>query len=247
MPLPPWQAATSGQQGLAGHVNQLLGSHPATLLYAGVQRAAQTTGGGGYVSSAGTWIAQQFTTASGQTTIGYLVLVLYANISSGSSLAPITVGLYANSGGAPSGSPLVTATVTSEYSYAAPLNMVVPLPATGLTASTTYWIVTTPVGNGTYYYAWNKSNQASGASTSATGTSWTAQSYGLEYQVYDQSATGPLTCTWSDSGARWTWIGYNGSGLVNQYAEYTAGQTPAGYLQSFRNLTYSGSLLTGVN
>ena len=81
--VPTWQAATSGQQGLAGHVNQLLGSHKATLLYAGTQTAARTTAGTGSASSNALWIAQSFSTASLQTAIGYVI----AQISSGGTSA----------------------------------------------------------------------------------------------------------------------------------------------------------------
>jgi hypothetical protein len=86
----------------------------------------------------------------------------------------------------------------------------------------------------------------SGASYSATGTSWTAAAYGLTYQVYDQSAVPPLTATWEDSGARWTSLGYNGSGQLAALGEYTAGQAANGYTASDRALSYSGSRLTGV-
>lgn len=244
---PTWQAATSGQPALAGHVNQLLGSHATTYLYTGVQTAAQTTAGTGTVGTNGTYIAQSFTTAAGQTSIGYVIArISSGGATSGSQLGPTTLSLYANSAGAPTGSPLASVTMTAEYVAAAPSFVTYPLPVTGLTASTTYWLVLAPAGNATYSYLWWKSNQTSGASTSTNGTTWTAQTYGLLYQVYDQTATGLLTCTWEDTGARWTWSGYGTTNLLTQYAEYTGGQTTAGYLQSFRTLSYTNGLLTGV-
>jgi hypothetical protein len=142
----------------------------------------------------------------------------------------------------------VSVTVSAEYSYAAPSVMVVPLPVAGLTPSTTYWLVAAPVGDAVNHYFWNKSNQASGSSTSPNGTAWTAQAYGLTFQVFDQSASGLLTCTWEDGGARWTWLAYNTTAGINQiteYAEYTAAQNSS-YVQSFRNFAYSNGLLTGV-
>lgn len=244
---PTWQAATSGQPGKAGHVNQFLGTHAATVLYTGVQTAAQTTAGTGSVTTNGTWLAQSFTTAAGQTAVGYVVMQLQGTNDLGANLPSTTVSLYANGSGAPTGSSLVTTTATAEYVGNGPLNLVVPLPATGLTASTTYWIVVAAAGNSTYYYEWNKSNQTSGASTSTNGTTWTAQSYGFLYQVYDQTPSGLVTCMWEDSGARWTWTAYGAQNLVSEYAEYTAGQTASGYLQSFRFFTYSNGLLTGVS
>lgn len=246
--VPTWQAATSGQQGLAGHVNQLLGSHKATLLYAGTQTAARTTAGTGSASSNALWIAQSFSTASLQTAIGYVIAQISSGGTSlGSNLGPTTLSLYANAGSAPSGSPIVSVTMTAEYVGAAPLWVTFPLPASGLSGATTYWLVLAAAGNSTYSYQWNKSNQTSGASTSPDGVTWTAQSYGLLYQVYDQSATGQPTCSWEDAGARWTWRSYTSSGLLSQYAEYTAGQTLSGYLQSFRGLTYINGLITGVS
>lgn len=244
---PTWQAATSGQPALAGHVNQLLGTHKSTLLYTGVQTAAQTTVGTGSVSSNGLYIAQSFATAAAQTAIGYvLAYITSGSATSGSQLGPTTLSLYANSAGAPTGSALVSCTLTAEYVANAPTFVTFPLPITGLTASTTYWLVLAPAGNVTYSYLWYKSNQTSGASTSTNGTSWTAQAYGLLYQIYDQTASGSLVSAWDDSGARWTWTSYNTNGTINQYAEYTAGQTAAGYLQSFRTMAYSNGLLKTI-
>ena len=71
---PTWQAATSGQPALAGHANQFLGTHAATLLYAGTQTAAQATTGSSQNASSAGWTARSFTTAGGQTAIGYIML-----------------------------------------------------------------------------------------------------------------------------------------------------------------------------
>jgi hypothetical protein len=114
-----------------------------------------------------------------------------------------------------------------------------------VTASTTYWIVTTAVGDPSDLYSWSKSNQVSGASTSANGSTWTAQAYGLLYQVYDQSASGNLTHTWEDSGARWTGLTYNASNQITGLAEYTVAQA-SGYIEANRTLTYTSGSLTGV-
>lgn len=245
---PTWQAATAGQPARAGHVNQLLATHQVQVLYAGVQTAAQSATGTGNVTTNGTWIAQSFTTASGQTSIGYVVAYISSGGAfSGSQLGPTTLSLYASSGGAPSGSPLASVTMTAEYVQGAPLLVTFPLPVTGLAASTTYWLVLAPAGDATYAYTWFKSTQTSGASTSTDGTTWTAQGYGLVFEVYDQTASGLLTATWEDAGARWTWTGYvTGTNQVQQYAEYTVGQTASGYMQSLRNFSYSNGLLTGV-
>lgn len=252
MPTPAWTAATPGQPPLAAQVNQLLGTHQVLPLYAGVQQAAGSSTTTTATAGNGTWLAQSFTTGAGQTAIGYVLTTFNSQNTSGSNLAPATLALYANSGGAPSGSALASVSVSTEYAYSAsgggtsPTYIVTPLPVSGLSPSTTYWLVAPAVGNATYHYHWYQSSAASGASTSTNGTSWTAQAYGFCYQVYDQAASGLLTATWQDAGARWTAYTYTSTGLLSTYAEYTAGQTAGSYVQSYRAAAYSGGLLTGV-
>lgn len=236
---PAWQGATAGQPPLAAQANQFLGPHAATLVYAGTQQAAQSTAGSGAVNSNGLWIAQSFTTGAGQAAVGRVVLTLAVT----GSPAPLTVGLFANSGGAPAGSALVSAAVPREFLTGTAAALSIPLPA-AVIASATYWIVAAAVGDASDYFSWSKSNQASGASTSPDGITWTAQTYGLLFQVYDQTATGSLTHTFEDSGARWTGLEYV-SGQVTGLQEYTAVQA-SGYAESNRVLSYSGTLLTGV-
>lgn len=248
---PTWQAPTTLQPPLAAQVNQLLGPHTFQVIYQGVQTAAQSTSGGTTVSTNGTWLAQSFTTAVGQTTIGSVAITLTTTTTSGSLLPPTTVSIYANSGGAPTGSPLVSATITAEYSNnssgGTTTNFIgIPLPTT-VTASTTYWIVVQAAGNASNSFTWHQSNQTSGASTSPNGTAWTAQTYGFTYTVMDQSIVLPLKSTWEDGGARWTWYVYNSSQVLTHYHEFTAGQTTAGYLQSDRAITYSGTSIIGVS
>lgn len=248
---PAWLAATAGQPQVAGQVNQFLGTHASIVLYAAVQTAAQATAGGASTSTNGLYLAQQFTTAVGQTAVGYVLVPVTTTTPTGSSLATTTLSLYANSAGAPSGAALVSTTLTAEYANlasggTATVPVIYPLSVTGLTASTTYWLVLAAAGNVSNSYTWYRSNQASGASTSPTGATWTAQTYGFKYQVFDQTASGLQVATREDAGARWTASSYTAAGLISTYAEYTAGQSAAGYLQSFRTFSYSGGLLTGV-
>ena len=250
--IPAWEAATTGQPPLASQINQFLGPHPSNELYAAVQTAAQTTAGSTTTNTNGTYLAQSFTTAGGQTAIGYVIVPVTTTTTSGSSLATTTVGLFANSAGAPAGSALVSTTITAEYANLASggtntVKLIYPLPATGLTASTTYWIVVAAAGNVSNSYTWFQSNQVSGASTSPDGVTWTAQGYGFEYQVFDQTASGLLTAVVEDSGSRWTVSTYTATGEISTYGEYTAGQTASGYLQSYRTYSYSNGLLTGVS
>ncbi|NUP47562.1 MAG: hypothetical protein HOW97_09665 [Catenulispora sp.] len=249
---PTWQAAVAGQPPRAAHVDQLLGPHATTVLYLGTQTDGQTTSAAGTVSTNGTWLAQQITTAAGQTAIGSVSLALTSTTTTGASLAPTTVSLYANAGGAPTGGPLISVTYTAEYAYQASSGGVsttrirIPMPVSGLTPSTTYWLVAAAAGTAGNNYVWNKSNQVAGASTSPDGVTWTAQAYGLVYTVNDQTAAGNIRTTWADGGARWAMYTYNASGLVTGYFEYTAGQTAAGYVQSSRTFTYSGNALASI-
>lgn len=243
---PTWQVATSGQSPLANHVNQLLGPHAMTLVYQGSNTSTQTTNGSTTTSTNGLWLAQSFTTTASQTTIGSVTISLTTTTTSGSSLAPTVVSIYGSSGGAPSGSPLVSTTMTAEYAYNSSggvntTRIGVPLPVTGLTPSTTYWIVAQAAGNVSNRYTWFRSNQTSGASTSPDGVTWTAQSYGFTYTVMDTTVTGLLKATWEDNGARWLWFVYNSNGELSALHEYTAGQTGSGYLQSDRQLTYANN------
>lgn len=252
MPTPAWQAPTSGSTPLATHVSQFLGTHLSQSIYTAVQKSAQTTAGATSTNTNGLFLAQSFTTAVGQTTVGYVQVPVSTTTTSGSSLATTTLSLFANSAGAPSGSALVSTTITAEYANlatggTATTFALYPLPVTGLTASTTYWLVLASAGNVSNNYTWFRSNQVSGASTSPTGTTWTAQGYGFEYQVFDQTASGLLKSTWEDSGARWTAYTYTGTSLLSTIAEYTSGQTATGYLQSFRTNTYTNGLLAGVS
>lgn len=243
---PAWQAATIGQPPYAAHVNQGLGTHAVTMLYTGTEQAAQATAGSGTTASNGLWVAQSVVTGAAQTAVGYVVLTLTAGSGLGANLPPLAVALYASSGSAPTGPPLVTTTVTAEYAAGTPAATVIPLPA-AVSPSTAYWIVTSPAGDATYSYAWGRSNQPAGASTSPDGVTWTPAAYGLLYQVWDQAPVLPLVGTWEDGGSRWTAQTVNGSGQPTTLAEYTAGQTAAGYLQSVRTLTYTGNDLTGVS
>jgi hypothetical protein len=241
LPTPTWLAATTGYPGYAGQVNQFLGTHAITYVPAGVEQAAQSTAGSGGVNSDSLYIAQSFTTTSAQTTIGYVVLTAAYT----GSPAPWSLSIQASSSGAPSGTALVSAAVPKEFLAGTASAQAVMLPVTGLTAATGYWVVAQADGDASDYFTWSKSSQTSGASTSPNGATWTAQSYGLLYQIWDQTPVPPLAGTWEDSGARWSALAYTSSKLTG-IEEYTAGQTAAGYTASSRVLSYSGSWLTGV-
>lgn len=248
MNTPIWGAATSGQAANAGAINQFLGTHAVVYVYAGALAASNTAAGASNTASHGLYIAQSFATATGQTQVGRVM----ANILQvGAATTPWSFSIQASVSGAPSGTPLVTCNVPQEFCIA--LNgagtfgwVSIPLPCT-VTPSTTYWIVAAPEGVSSNDFAWRQSTATGGASTSTNGTTWTPQTYGLMYQVCDQTPTAPLTHTYEDAGARWT--SYVSSGTTGQLTgemSFTVGQTSTGYAVSTRTLSYSGSTLTGV-
>lgn len=237
-----WNGATTGQPPLAAQPNALFGVHKTQVLYTGTVQSVQNTAGSGATASNSLYIAQSFTTGASQTAIGYIYLQLGATTASGSVLSPMTVGVYANSAGAPTGSALLSVQVTAEYVNPAPSFVLFPMPITGLSTATQYWIVTTPAGNVSNNFTWGKSNQASGTSTSTNGSTWTAQTYGSLYAVYDQSIVAPVAALWEDSGARWQTFYYNTQTEVADIGQYTVAQNSS-YVQGFKALTYSNGLL----
>lgn len=237
MAVPAWQAPTSGQPALAGHVNQLLGTHPTAYLYAGTLTASATGTATG-VASNGLWLAQRFTTGSAQAAVGY---VTFASAVTGSP-APWTISIQANAGSAPSGTPLASVQFPQELAA----STVTALLPCAVAASTQYWIVAQATGDMGDYFAWAKSTAASGALTSPDGATWAAAAYGLRYNVYDRSPSGPLVGVVEDSGARFTLLTWSASAGPAKVAEYTTGQTASGYAESSRTLSYTNGLLTGA-
>lgn len=247
---PVYEAAVAGYPAQAGAINQFLGSHSGQLLYAGGSIQSQGGNGDGVYSPSYTqWYNQIFATGSTQTTVGSVNLQI--STIGGSPITqlipPLTVSLYADSAGEPTGPALATNTVNSTYVYSAPFWLTVPLPAINLSPTTFYHIVVQMVGTSTNYYVWQNSNSGSGASTSPDGTTWTVQNYGMMYQVLDTSGSGLLQYIYEDGGARWSQIGYNSLGLLSSITEYTTAQTTAGNLQNTRTLTYTNGVVTGVS
>lgn len=238
--IPIWLGATAGQATQAGQISQFLGAHAATYLYAGTLHAQANTAGSGSSGSNGQWLAQSFTTASGQTQVGRVVLTL----ALAGSPAPTTIGIYASSGGLPTGSALASTPLPKEFVPGTATAISIPVPCT-VTALTQYWIIMSAAGSSGNQYSWSLNNVGSGAAISTNGTTYTSQAFGLMYQMFDQTVTGNLTHIWEDAGARWTYAGYNSSNQITKLEEYTVGQA-SGYIEANRTLTYSGSSLIGV-
>jgi len=242
-----WLAANPGQPTLAGQVNQFLSNHNVTYVYTGSQQAAQTTGSAVYSTTSGQYLAQRFTTGSSQTTIGQVLLQVSA--VGGSPITPtipaLSLSLYSDNAGTP-GAPLGSVVAGEEYIYSSSFWATFPLAVSGLTPSTNYWLVTSPVGTASNYYAVQHSNQVSGASTSTNGSSWTAQSFGLMFQVFTNGTTGQIQYLYEDDGAAWAQFTYNSQGLISALTKCVAGQGGTA-LMSSRTFTFTNGLLTGVN
>lgn len=245
---PVWLAAAAGAAGQAGQINQFLGSHDSQWIYSGAALISQqATGNSTYQPSNTQYYAQQFTTGVSQTTLGYVNLQVSTVGGSPvtATISPLTVSLYANFAGAPTGSLLATASVTEPYVYSSPFWVQIPLMASGLSGSTLYWIVINEVGTSGAHYVFQENNQVAGALTAPDGITWTAQTYGLMYQIFDTTASGQLTQMIDDDGAKITNLTYT-SGLLTGITEYTAGQSGTTFISS-RTLTYSNGTLIGMS
>lgn len=240
MTAPPWLAATTGQLPTAAQLDALLITHAMTLVYVGASLGGFTTLGSGSVNTDGEYVAQSFTPGSAETPGRFTF-----SMSTTGSPGPLTVSIQTSSGSAPSGTAVVTTVIPSQWVPATQTVVSIPLPCS-LAGSTVYWAVFNAVGDASDYYNLFKSNQTSGVSTSPTGVTWTAQTYGLYYQAFDQSVVLPLLHTWEDSNARITEFTTSG-GLVTGLEEYTVGQGTSQYLYSGRTVAYSGASMTSIS
>ena len=245
-----WLAATIGQPTRPGLINQFLGSHTSSWLYSGnTLQSSQQTGASVYQSSHAQYLAQTFNTTSAQTTIGQ-VLIQVSTVGGSpvtATIPPLTVSLYANAGGVPTGSAIATTSVTEQYVYLQPFWVTVPLAVTGLTAATPYWLVVSPAGSASAYYVWQQSNQTSGAALSSDGLSWADQAYGFMFQVYDQLGTNwpPVSLT-DDNGSRVTTFTYTATNLLSTITESVVAQGGTSFFSS-RTISYTGVYPTGVS
>lgn len=248
--IPVWAGAQVAFGAESGQISQFLASHNAVYQYSGQTISSQqATGTGTFIDTLSQWLSQTIVTGSSQTDIGAIGLQLSTVGGSPiNTLIPaLTVSLYADLAGSPTGSALASATVTSPYVYSSPFWVQIPLFATGLTATTVYHLVTSITGTTGHYYVWQKSNQTNGCSTAPDGINWTAQNFGLMYQVYSQDgATGNVTSISEDGGALITIITYtaqNTPATITQYATLQDGST----ISSSGTLSYTNGLPIGVS
>lgn len=238
MTTPVWLAATSGQTGNAGQVNQFFGTHPSTFIYTGTSQNAQTTAGSGGTNSNSLYIAQSFTAGSTYTTARVVLTLAVTGTPS-----PAVISIQTSSSGAPSGTVLGTTSLPPGFLSGAATAISIPLIAS-LTSASVYWIVINAIGDVSNFYTWSKSNQVSGTSTSTNGSTWTTQAYGSLYNVFS-GATGSLLHAYDDSGARWCTFAYNSNGTISSLSEYVVAQNSS-YQQSVRTFNYTGTLLTSI-
>lgn len=244
-----WLAATVGQPARPGQINQFLGGHSSSWIFSGnTLQSSETTGTGLYQSSYGQYLAQAVSTTASQTTIGqvWMQLSTVGGSPLTATIPPLTVSLYANSAGAPTGSALATVALSEQLVYTGPFWLVVPLAAANLTGGTVYWLVVSAAGGASTYYVWQQSNQTTGAAVSSGGTTWNPESYGFMYQLYDQTGASwpPLSMT-DDDGAKVTTFTYT-SGKLATITESVVAQNNTSFFSS-RTISYSGVLPTGVS
>lgn len=246
--IPTMLAASSGQKPNSGLISQFLGAHNAAFIYSGaVVQASQATGSGTYQSTASQWLSQAVVMGSAQTVLGSVGLQLSA-VGGSPTLAltaPLTVALYADSGGLPSGAVLASATVSGQYVYSSGFWLLVPFGLT-VTPSTVYHVVVSMVGTSGHYYVWQQSNQPGGAASAPDGVTWTPASFGLMYELLDATATGQLLAISEDGGQLITSFTYTALGQVATVAQYAVTQSGSS-IYSSGTLSYTNGLLTGVS
>lgn len=246
MPTPTWNGATAGQQALAAQINNGLTTHAITYIANSAAFASQTTDGAASIGISATppgggftRLAQSFATAA-FTSTGWAGI--YAKkVGNGCDL---TLKLFTNTGSVPNAQQgTVQVTIPVDFWTTSTSVMFLPLPITGLSASTTYWLTLfagdvngNNAGDASNYIAVEKSNQVTGAATWG-GASWTAQAYGFMFQVSNLTTAGQPRFVWEDNGAKWTFFGYNGSAQIAQVNEYCAAQG-TGQVRSLRLVTY---------
>lgn len=247
---PVWFAAAVGQPAAAGQVNQFLTYHNSTMSYGSAITSSETIGDAIYQETYDQQLAQMFTTTATQTSVT-LVEIQLSTIGGSpltSNIAPITVSLVEDSFGSPTGTTLSSAVLNSAYVYSSPFWVTVAVSASGLTPSTTYWIVLSMAGDVNGYYVWQQSNQGSGGLFSTDGFTWNSGGFGLMYRVSTQATegSGQPTIIVEDDGNRVTNFTYDVNGNLTNMLVTTVDST-GGSVAYEATISYSNGLITGAS
>jgi hypothetical protein len=248
MPTPVWLGGSAGYGAQSGQVNQFITTHNSIWAYSGsLLEDNETTGSAVYTSTEAQYLAQSFTTGPTQTEIGPVLLQISTVGGSPitATITPLVVSIHASFGGIPTGSAISSAILTEQAVYSSPFWVSMPLLSV-VTPSTVYQLVVAAAGSSSAYYAWQQSDQPSGAATSPDDSTWTQQAYGFMYQIYDNSGSeGPVTTMVDDDGARTAQMTYTG-GLLTSLREFSQTQDGSDLLQT-RTFTYSGNNVIGLS
>lgn len=183
-----WQAPTPGQATLVGHVNQLLMTHAAAFTYNGAVIGTDPTLASASTQLGDTMLAQTITIAN-PVTLGSVLLSLNA-IGAGQD---VLVTLQADSGGYPSGVPLVGCVIPPEWLSVG--TYTIPLPQS--LAAGTYHIVIQPGSSllDEFVQALAGINDVEWVNTTGTGGqiysagAWTDETFGFGVFLRDNTGT----------------------------------------------------------
>ena len=245
MATPTYIAVTDGDSFIAGQINQYLGTHDISYIYAGASVNSNTGTIAAYDELYDQAVAQSFFAASAGA-VGWVTL--WAKAASVGS--DVIFSIQPDSGGSgPTGTVLGQTLVPADHFSSASAGAAVtfPIPVTGLTSGDVYWVCASMGGSSVSYVEFGYIAAHAGLATSAGGSAaWSiSASTSLYFDISSGGTFGKLYGTWEDEGARWTWITWAAGLLVDVY-EYTAGSAPSNELQSARAITYTGVLPVAV-
>ncbi len=204
------------------------------------------------------YIDQPFTTAGGQTTFtrGELQFLIQG------TGADLTMGLYADTAGIPSGSAMWTFTFPLDFEPAAATTISFPVGATGLVAATKYHLVINGTASSTNSCAFKvgaTTGTAYATSTTGVGGTWTTGTGTLILGVYtgingvlrniaeDGSSVTVSGVTVTQSApAKWTGLDY-AMGSASTSGPPTTLREMTGNLRSSKTIAYSAGLPTGAS
>ena len=258
---PSWNAPIVSNTYKAGDITQNLFTHPGSFTYQGTSKVTGAVATSGTVATntgaVAQYIDQPFTTAALQTTVTRIELYFQINGTG----ADLTIGLYADTAGAPSGAALDTIIFPLEFEPGAITAISYPVGVTGLVAATKYHIVIGGTASTSNFCKLSDGTTVgTQAFTSPTGVggTWTGVGKSLQFVVYagvngvlrhtsEDGATlttGGITAI-NNNPARWTGTDYamgsaGTSGPPTTYREYV------GNLRSIRTIAYSAGLPTTV-